>query len=176
MPAEGADRVGAVEVGEHQDVEQLGAGGPRKRVPGAPVFGPPVRRSARAGGYPAGPVYAEGALWADQEGWVAQERYPSLDAPAGWTAQARGHGPECDAPNMPFGCGRVRLQGQSSDTRHHFADLTRLPGDALLAWNSSTPTKSVTCRMILNHGGAMTLSRVTLVPRKTTSGGEMAGT
>jgi hypothetical protein len=45
-----------------------------------------------------------------------------------------------------------------------------------LAWNSSTPTKSVTCRMILNDGGAMSLSRVSLVPRNTTSGGEMAGT
>ena len=29
---------------------------------------------------------------ADQEGWVAQARKPSLDAMAGWTARARGHG------------------------------------------------------------------------------------
>jgi len=37
-------------------------------------------------------VYAQGALWADQEGWVAQARKPSLDAEKGWTPWARGYG------------------------------------------------------------------------------------
>ena len=41
-------------------------------------------------------VYAPGALRADQEGWVAQARRPSLDATAGWTARARGYGLRAD--------------------------------------------------------------------------------
>jgi hypothetical protein len=61
------DRVGPLEVRQHHDVEQLGAWS-RPRAASRSRVGAPVRRSARPGRHPPGPVYAVGALWANREG------------------------------------------------------------------------------------------------------------
>jgi len=70
-------------------------------------------------------VYAQGALRADREGWVAQARLPSLDATAGWTARARGPRPECDArtglsaaDSQPLGRGhQLRIEAPPQQPR-----------------------------------------------------------
>jgi hypothetical protein len=41
--------------------------------------GAPVRRSARPGGHPPGPVYAIGALWADREGASSSQQADAQD-------------------------------------------------------------------------------------------------
>jgi hypothetical protein len=102
---------GLLEVRQHHDVEQLGT----ESEPSASTH-PWSRRSSWSvrtpGGCPVGPVYAQGAFRADQEGWVAQARKPSLGsyhaAVAGRTLPGRSatlNEPDLEKwlPGDPFG-------------------------------------------------------------------------